>query len=366
MERVWPDMPNMFLLGGYDEKRGMDPLAASLLALRAGRSSSSHLQTASAGTRSVLNRPVLRRGTSPTIPQAQKIKKGIQPRVALVVSAKVQQDEPMVIVEEDLDTEDEKLRVEDECKARLRAKKRGVDESQDKEKEEGEEEGHQKKKNRYTISIEEGIDIETMVDRILESHRDLVTLKEFFVASQKIREELKKRLTRRKVMTVKLGEVIPPETNWTPAGAKMNWSKAEVRASAVAVGGFRQGWARVGRMVFHPADIYPTEVELMEDQGTVEDPPRIYTFVTTAIKLVPSVGICPLRKKHWIDAGVVYDVVNETIHHKFKDEIMWLSLRIMTNHHARQGPFVYIEHYDHVGPFDVGFFVVERCDDEAL
>ncbi|GBG70156.1 hypothetical protein CBR_g6287 [Chara braunii] len=615
MERVWPGVPKMFLLGGHDGRRDVAPLEASLSALRTEKPSLSHLHTASAGTRSVLNRPILRRGTSPTVPQAQKIKKGNQPRVAPVVSAaKAQQEAPVVIVEEDLDTEDEKLKAEDERQARLHAQKRGLDENQDKKKDEGEEEEHQKKKNWYTISIEEGIDIEKMVDRILESHQDLVTLKEFLAASPKIREELKQRLTRRKVMTVKLGELIPPEANWTPAGAKMDWrcvatrhvmvkigvsqhlalvdtgaemnilrekealelgveidrtdngflvgaegstpfcgtasnvnihigkvkggkeevklqfemasssrqdkvqkmvrtaiarlserlatqekevplfmgdnveefidlftkltnkerwtedqirdqvawysneywrpvvaifaeasgnwvefvavirdtfnfgkrrklvrpglhrlscrgldkrvsrlagemgarvtdntgaassaassssrrrvatvatimlfvSKMEARASAVAVGGFRQGWARVGRIVFHLVDIFPTEVELREDQGTLEDPPRIYTFVTTAMKLVLSVCVCPLRKTHWFDAGIVYDVVNKSIHRKFEDEIMWLSLRIIWNHHARQGPFIYIEHYDRVGPYGVGFRVAERCDDEAL
>ncbi|GBG71855.1 hypothetical protein CBR_g10793 [Chara braunii] len=134
-------------------------------------------------------------------------------------------------------------------------------------------------------------------------------------------------------------------------------SKTEARASAVAVGGFRQGWARVDRMVFHPADVFPTEVELREDQGTLEDPPRIYEFVTTTMKLVLSVGVCPLRKTHWFDVGVVYDVVNESIHRKFDDEIMWLSLRIMRNHHDRQGPFIYIEHYDRVG-----LMAGARCD----
>ncbi|GBG60417.1 hypothetical protein CBR_g5593 [Chara braunii] len=388
MERVWPCVPNMFLLGGHDGKRGVAPLAASLSALRAEGPSSSHLQTVPAGTRSVLNRPVLRRGTSPAVSQAQKIKKGVQPRVAPVVSAKAQQEAPVVIVEENLDTEDEKLRAEDERHARLRAQNRCLDENQDKEKDEGEEEEHQKKKNRYTIPIEEGIDIEKMVDRILESHRDFVTLKEFLAASSKIREELKQRLTRRKVMTVKLGEVIPPEANWTPAGAKWiggvsrsaeemgTWvadntgaarraassssrrrvatvatimlfpSNTETRASAVAVAGFRQGWARVGRMVFHSADVFPTEVELKEDQGILEDPPRINAFVTTAMKLVLSVRVCPLRKTHRFNIGVVYDVLNKSIYRKFEDEIMWLSLCIMRNHHARQGPFIYIEHYD--------------------
>ncbi|GBG93443.1 hypothetical protein CBR_g70324 [Chara braunii] len=101
-------------------------------------------------------------------------------------------------------------------------------------------------------------------------------------------------------------------------------SKTEARASAVAVGGFRQGWARVGRMVFHPADVFPTEVELREDQGTLEDPPRIYAFVTMVMKLVLSVDVCPLRKTHWFDVGVIDDVMNKSIHRKFEDEIMWM------------------------------------------
>ncbi|GBG66856.1 hypothetical protein CBR_g70733 [Chara braunii] len=144
-------------------------------------------------------------------------------------------------------------------------------------------------------------------------------------------------------------------------------TKMEARASvAVAAGGFRQGWARVGRMVYHPADVYPTEVELREDQGTLEDPPRVYSFVTTTMKLVLSISFFPLRKMHWRDIGVIDDVKDETIYYKFEDEIMWLSLRITRNHHARQGPFVYIQHYDRVGAFDVGIRVLRSLPSTAV
>ncbi|GBG89917.1 hypothetical protein CBR_g49767 [Chara braunii] len=53
--------------------------------------------------------------------------------------------------------------------------------------------------------------------------RDLVTLKKILAISLKLHEEFKQRMTRKKVITVKLSKIIPPEANWASPGAKMDW-----------------------------------------------------------------------------------------------------------------------------------------------
>ncbi|GBG71872.1 hypothetical protein CBR_g10808 [Chara braunii] len=67
---------------------------------------------------------------------------------------------------------------------------------------------------------------ENLIDQNIEGgmrkERDLVTLKEILAVSPKLREEFKQRMTRKKVMTVKLSEIIPPEANWAPPGTKMD------------------------------------------------------------------------------------------------------------------------------------------------
>ncbi|GBG70895.1 hypothetical protein CBR_g8195 [Chara braunii] len=116
------------------------------------------------------------------------------------------------------DNEDESLRAEEDERARRRALERDPE----KRKVEVSEEEPRKKKNIYSIPVEHGIDIERLIDNILESQRDLVTLKEILVVSPKIREEFKQRMTRKRVIRVKLDEVIPHEANWSPPGTKMD------------------------------------------------------------------------------------------------------------------------------------------------
>ncbi|GBG58704.1 hypothetical protein CBR_g105 [Chara braunii] len=43
-------------------------------------------------------------------------------------------------------------------------------------------------------------------------------------------------MTRKRVMTVKLGEVIPPEANWSPPGMKMDWRSASTDHMKVQIG----------------------------------------------------------------------------------------------------------------------------------
>ncbi|GBG64123.1 hypothetical protein CBR_g40570 [Chara braunii] len=145
---------------------------------------------------------------------------------------KAVEEEPIPVSESDEDNEDEKLRAEEEEQARRRALER----EPEKGKTEPGEEEPRKKKNIYSIPVEQGVDIEQLVDKILESQRDLVTLKEILAVSPKIQEKFKQRKTRKRVMTVNLGEVIPPEANWSPPGTKMDWRSVSTDHMKVQIG----------------------------------------------------------------------------------------------------------------------------------
>ncbi|GBG69826.1 hypothetical protein CBR_g4655 [Chara braunii] len=99
-----------------------------------------------------------------------------------------------------------------------------------------------------------------LVDRILESQRDLVTLKEILVVSSKLREEFKQRMTRKKVMTVKLSEIVPPEANWAPPGTKMDWR-------CVATGLIK---VQIGRGEFSALVDDGAEMNIMSEKHEIE------------------------------------------------------------------------------------------------
>ncbi|GBG66241.1 hypothetical protein CBR_g57843 [Chara braunii] len=150
-----------------------------------------------------------------TLPQVRKTRKVVSNKTVARGTSKEPVEEILVQDDEESnsDKEGEKLRAEDERQSKQRTSEQDVE----KRKEAVEEEEPRRKKNIYTIPVEKRIDIEQIVDRILESQRDLFTLKEFLAASSKILDELKQRLTRRKVMIVKFGNIIPPEANRAPA-----------------------------------------------------------------------------------------------------------------------------------------------------
>ncbi|GBG61090.1 hypothetical protein CBR_g19166 [Chara braunii] len=167
-----------------------------------------------------MSRPVLKRGMSTIMVQMRKGRKTSQSQPAPGESSKEpQKKEPIQVEEGDEDEEDERLRAEDE----LLAKQRAMERASEAGKTQLEEKEPRQKKNIYTIPVEKWIDFEQLVDRILKSQRDLVTLKEILAVSPKLREEFKQRMTRKKVMTVKLSEIIPPEANWASPGTKMDW-----------------------------------------------------------------------------------------------------------------------------------------------
>ncbi|GBG64399.1 hypothetical protein CBR_g44283 [Chara braunii] len=147
-------------------------------------------------------------------------------------SEKAVEEEPIPVSENDEDNADERLWAEEEEQACRRALER----EPEKGKAEASEEASRKKKNIYSIPVEQGVEIERLVDKILERQRDLVTLREILAVLPKIREEFKQRMTRKRVMTVKLGEVIPLEANWSPPGTKMDWRSVSTGHMKVQIG----------------------------------------------------------------------------------------------------------------------------------
>ncbi|GBG68278.1 hypothetical protein CBR_g2826 [Chara braunii] len=192
MDRVWPNLPNVFLFGGWgnEGQDGSAPAAASA-------------PEATPMTRVMtMSRPVLKRGMPTVLVQTRKGRKTSQSQPAPGESSRgPQEKEPIQIEEGDDNEEDERLRAEDELLAKQRAMERASEAGKTQVEEE---EPRKKKKNVYSIPVEQGIDFEQLVDRILESQRDLVTMKEILAVSPKFREEFKQCMTRKKVMTVKL------------------------------------------------------------------------------------------------------------------------------------------------------------------
>ncbi|GBG89508.1 hypothetical protein CBR_g49299 [Chara braunii] len=119
--------------------------------------------------------------------------------------------EPPVKEEE----EDDRLRNEEGEKAEQRAKKRGVKADTKKVPEQ--------KRKKYTVRVEKGFDVEEIMDRILEGHNHLMNLKDVLASVPRLREELKARLCRKMVASVRLGAIIPKEAEWSETGTKMNW-----------------------------------------------------------------------------------------------------------------------------------------------
>ncbi|GBG68234.1 hypothetical protein CBR_g2785 [Chara braunii] len=116
------------------------------------------------------------------------------------------------------DEEDERLRKEEEEQAAQRAKKRNTEERPEKAAK-----GESSRKQKYAIPLEDGLDIEALVDRLLEGHNDLLNLKDILASAPKLREGFKTRLSRRRVASVRLGNLIAAEAHWAVPGTKMDW-----------------------------------------------------------------------------------------------------------------------------------------------
>ncbi|GBG78654.1 hypothetical protein CBR_g27880 [Chara braunii] len=120
--------------------------------------------------------------------------------------------------DDDEEEEDERLRREEDQKAEQRARKKGT-------RGEAEPVIHDgpPKKKKYAVRLEEGFDIEKVIDRLLEGHNDLMTLKEILASAPRLRDELKGRLSWCLVPNLHPGTILPKEAEWAESGTKMDW-----------------------------------------------------------------------------------------------------------------------------------------------
>ncbi|GBG67587.1 hypothetical protein CBR_g716 [Chara braunii] len=121
--------------------------------------------------------------------------------------------------DDDEDEEDKRLHQEEDRRAKQRAKKRGAQEK----KVESILRDVAPKKKKYAVRLDEGFDMERMVDRLLEGHNDLMNLNDILVSAPRLRDGLKGRLSRRVVPNVHLSMILPKEAEWAEAGTKMDW-----------------------------------------------------------------------------------------------------------------------------------------------
>ncbi|GBG73435.1 hypothetical protein CBR_g16151 [Chara braunii] len=94
-------------------------------------------------------------------------------------------EKEVVDVREEEEDEDDRLRKEEDEKAEQRVKKRGAKPDTDKSSE--------VKKNKYVVRVEEGFDVEEIMDRILEGHNHLLNLKDVLASAPTLRDELQVR-----------------------------------------------------------------------------------------------------------------------------------------------------------------------------
>ncbi|GBG62275.1 hypothetical protein CBR_g29883 [Chara braunii] len=116
------------------------------------------------------------------------------------------------------DEEDERLRKEEEEQAAQRAKKRKPEDRSERAAK-----GEGSRKQKYGVPLEDGLDFEALVDRLLEGHNDLLNLKDILASAPKLREGFKTRLSCRRVVSVRLGDLIPAEAHWAVSGTEMDW-----------------------------------------------------------------------------------------------------------------------------------------------
>ncbi|GBG91729.1 hypothetical protein CBR_g53544 [Chara braunii] len=138
-------------------------------------------------------------------------------------------EKEVVDVPEGEDNKDDRLRKEEDEKAEQRAKKRGAKSDIDK--------AQEVKKKRYAVRVEEGFDVEEIMDRILEGHNHLMNLRDVLASAPRLRNELRARLSRKMVASVRLGTIIPKEAEWAETGTKMDWKSVACGCLYVVVKG---------------------------------------------------------------------------------------------------------------------------------
>ncbi|GBG65980.1 hypothetical protein CBR_g54959 [Chara braunii] len=93
--------------------------------------------------------------------------------------------------DEDDDKEDERLRQEEDRRAELRARKIGV-----KAEAEPSQPDSVPKRKKYAVRLEEGFEVERMVDRLLEGHNDVMNLKDILASTPRLRDDVEVRMQR--------------------------------------------------------------------------------------------------------------------------------------------------------------------------
>ncbi|GBG82795.1 hypothetical protein CBR_g36326 [Chara braunii] len=114
--------------------------------------------------------------------------------------------------------EDDRLRQEEDQRAEQRARKR-----ESREETEPVLRGVPPKKKKYEVRLEEGFDVERVIDRLLEGNNDLMTLEEILASAPRLRNELKGRPSRRLVPNVHLSVIQPKKMEWAEPDTKMDW-----------------------------------------------------------------------------------------------------------------------------------------------
>ncbi|GBG71131.1 hypothetical protein CBR_g8432 [Chara braunii] len=114
--------------------------------------------------------------------------------------------------------EDDRLRQEEDQRAEQRARKR-----ESREEAKAVLRDVPPKKKKYAVRLEEGFDVERVIDGLLEGHNDLMTLKEILASAPRLRNELKGSMSRRLVSNVHLSVILPKEMEWSEPGTKMDW-----------------------------------------------------------------------------------------------------------------------------------------------
>ncbi|GBG72081.1 hypothetical protein CBR_g11015 [Chara braunii] len=123
-------------------------------------------------------------------------------------------EKEVVDVPEEEDDEDDRLRKEEDEKVEQRAKKRDAKPDTDK--------AQEVRNKKYVARVEEGYDVQEIMDRILEGHNHLMNLKDVLASAPRLRDELRARLSRKMVANIRLGTIIPKEAEWAETGTKMD------------------------------------------------------------------------------------------------------------------------------------------------
>ncbi|GBG80297.1 hypothetical protein CBR_g30664 [Chara braunii] len=174
------------------------------------------------------HRPPSRSGGAPQVVRT-RAKGPVSPNEPAKDVPKPSREKQTVDIPENEDERDERLRREEDKRVELRAKKRDVKADADRVPE--------GKKRKYVVRVEEGYDVEEMMDRLLEGHNHFMNLKDVLASAPRLRDELKARLSRKMVASVRLGVIIPKEAEWAETGTKMDWESIACRYVDVVVKG---------------------------------------------------------------------------------------------------------------------------------